>query len=82
MRIFPGGYRKSDYDKQQDKMATKHAMRVASKHRAELKAIDEAAEQREVAAKLDEAWKKFEAEKAKDAPKPKKRQRKMTNKAA
>lgn len=77
MRVFPGGYKKTKYDLEQDRKATKATLAAKAKFRAEMKSLEQRLADEENEIKLSEAWKKFEAEMAKGTqPKPKKRQRK------
>lgn len=63
MRVFSGGYRKTEYDRAQDRAAAKHAADVAAAHRAAIKAIDDAATAR-IDAELKAAFEKLNALKA------------------
>ena len=59
-RQFPGGYKKNEFDKKQDKMA-QAAAKIKAQHLADLAAIEKAAEDKLNEIKLREAAEKYNA---------------------
>lgn len=55
MRTFPGGYKKTAFDKKQDELAAKAAEKIQAQHRADLRTIEQAAQRALDEAKLKEA---------------------------
>lgn len=60
-RQFPGGYKKSEFDKKQDEMAAQAAAKIRAQHRADLETIQKAAEQALNDEQLREAAAKYNA---------------------
>jgi hypothetical protein len=60
-RQFPGGYKKSEFDKKQDKLAAQAADKIRAQHRADLEIIRKAAEQAFYDEQLREAAAKYNA---------------------
>ena len=61
MRTFPGGYKKTDFDKKQDELAAKAAAKIRAQHKADLDAIEKSIERKLNEIKLQEAIQKFNA---------------------
>lgn len=60
-RQFPGGYKKSEFDKKQDKLAAQAAAKIKAQHRADLETIRKATEQAFYDEQLREMAKKYNA---------------------
>ena len=60
-RQFPGGYKKTEFDKKQDKLAAQAAAKIRAQYLADLAAIEKAAEDKLNEIKLREAAEKYNA---------------------
>ena len=77
-RQFPGGYKKTEFDKKQDKLAAQTAAKIRAQHLADLALIEKAAEDKLNEIKLREAAEKYNTLMEGQSPK----KRKAAQKAA